>query len=719
MRLFHRVLLSFVGVIALQGVLTISLVSGSVERSQAVDAKRELQSEASTAYDNFNAWKRRLWKELLLLREDRELSSLIASQRSIGFDEALEDYLRSVALRTGADFLLVRSTVSAYTAVYPLSAEALPSPPAKAFSNRKSHPYIDTVLLDGSLYFVGTVSLGQVGGPTLDAFLVKGIDPGLCAQLTFNPRIQTIIAADSSFAVGTVDASSFFAWLGEGSLSGAYANIDGIEQGGTPYSGILQLSGTARVAGEEGKELPLYVVTLFSRSEYRARLSSINRILLTVSALIAAFTILISLGLSTGITAPIRRLRDAMTEVVAGRFDVAVRGPARGEMEELRRGFNEMAAHLARDREALDAYVVETVRLKEYMEKVFDSMREGLMVVNEVFAVEKANRAFLEGFGLDKDAVLGRNIDELSIDLFDASLHASVRAVVSGGLPYDFQTRRSPDGSTYELKFYALMDDPGLSSGRALRGRVHCILIIEDVSRRIAYEEGIFQAEKLAGISMLSAGVAHEINNPLSSILTNVQNLIASTEQDSPASEDLRIIEAETRRIGRIVRQLLDFSQAHREGRSSTDVNGSVTETIQLLRYSVKKESHVTVEAELGEALADAAVEPDEFKQVLINLLRNSLQATGSGGTITVRTGLSEGGEAVELVVRDTGCGIPKEARSRIFDPFFTTKGTKGNTGLGLSVVYGIVKKYGGSVSVESEEGSGTTMRVTFPAQRE
>ena len=85
--------------------------------------------------------------------------------------------------------------------------------------------------------------------------------------------------------------------------------------------------------------------------------------------------------------------------------------------------------------------------------------------------------------------VLGRNIDELSIDLFDASLHASVRAVVSGGLPYDLQTRRSPDGSTYELKFYALMDDPVVSSGHALMGRVHCILIIEDVSRRVAYEE--------------------------------------------------------------------------------------------------------------------------------------------------------------------------------------------------------------------------------------
>lgn len=710
MRLFHRVLLSFVGVITLQGALTYVLVAGSVERSQSVDARRELQAEASTVYDNLNAWKRRLWKDVLEFGGDGELSGLISRQRSVALDGQLETHLLTGAARSGADFLIARSDWSSYTAAYALSEEPLPIPPPRYFENRRSHPYIDTVLIENTLYFVGTIRVSG-GDRAVDLFLAKRIDDRLCSQLTFNPRIEVLVGIDSRFAVGTIGPDSFLSWLGARVPGGSYEPIESIVQDGVPYSAILQQSGAARAQGPNGamEEGPLYVATFFSRSEYRQRIATVNGILLTVSLASVAFTILVSLALSTGITAPVRRLRNAMLEVEAGRLDIAVEGRSHGEIGELMRGFNQMAGQLSRDREALDDYLHETLRLKEYMEKVFDSMREGFVVVNEVFNVEKANRAFLEGFGLDQQAVLGRNIDDLSIDLFDATLHASIRAIISGGLDYDTQTRRTPAGATYELKLYPLRENKGESSER-----IHCILVVEDVSRRMAYEEGIFQAEKLAGISMLSAGVAHEINNPLSSILTNVQNLLAAAPEDSTA-EDLRIIEQETRRIARIVRQLLDFSSDRGGVSAGADSNGVVEDTLRLVRYSLRRDSGVSLLAELAEGLPRAGIGADELKQILINLLRNSLQATGAGGTITVRTARAGEAGGVALSVSDSGCGIAPEALPRIFDPFFTTKDSEGSTGLGLSVVYGIVQKCRGSVTAESELGVGTTMKVILP----
>jgi len=110
------------------------------------------------------------------------------------------------------------------------------------------------------------------------------------------------------------------------------------------------------------------------------------------------------------------------------------------------------------------------------------------------------------------------------------------------------------------------------------------------------------------------------------------------------------------------------------------------------------------------------ALGSDECKQILINLIKNSLQAIGNDGTIVIRTGEAEERGRVVLEVADTGCGMDSETLSRLFDPFFTTKGDRGNTGLGLSVVYGIVNKYHGTITVESEEGQGTTMRIEMPA---
>ena len=538
MKLFQRTLLSFVGIIMLQGALTIILVTDSIGNAQSVDAWRELRNEAVTVYDNVNAWKRLLWKGSVEFQDDGELKALVASQTRIAFDPRLDAYLRAAAEKTGADFLIARSGYSRFSSVTVLSEKRLAVPGADNFVNRKEHPYIDTLLMDNSLYFVGTVRVMAPDGRFIDLFLVKRVDEGLCAQLNFNPRIRSLVSADSRFAVGSVGGSSLLRRLAEQPMLNSWAAIEEIEQDGVPYSAIVQQSGMVRIragAGAETEEA-FYITAFFSRSEYRQRLASINRTVLFISLVIAGSTLIVSLALAGTITFPIRRLRKAMLAVKSGALDTTVDGKPKGEIGDLLRGFNEMATQLARDRAALGEYISEIVRLKEYNEKVFDSIREGIVVVNAVFSVEKANHAFLDYFRLKIEDVESRNIDDLSISLFDAPLHESIRAILTGSLPFDLQIRRTPAGVSFEVKLYSLYE-----ASRSEGDRIHCIMIIEDVSRRIAFEEGIFQAEKLAGISMLSAGVAHEINNPLSSILTNAQNLLA-TEKDESKAADLLII---------------------------------------------------------------------------------------------------------------------------------------------------------------------------------
>jgi signal transduction histidine kinase len=242
------------------------------------------------------------------------------------------------------------------------------------------------------------------------------------------------------------------------------------------------------------------------------------------------------------------------------------------------------------------------------------------------------------------------------------------------------------------------------------------VFVAEDISARTELEQKIFQAEKLSTISMLSAGMAHEINNPLGSILTNVQNLIAE-ETSAERRVSLKWIEQETRRIGRIVQGLLNFASSRSDHVPGSDVNDVVREVIALMIGSVARDARIRIDTRLFADLCPSVVSADELRQVVINLLHNSLQAITGTGRILVSTRPSQGG--IQLVVSDSGIGIPAEIIPRIFDPFFTTKANREGTGLGLSVVYGIVTKYNGTIGVKSREGRGTRFSLHLPPLEE
>ncbi|HEY2748023.1 MAG TPA: ATP-binding protein, partial [Polyangia bacterium] len=225
----------------------------------------------------------------------------------------------------------------------------------------------------------------------------------------------------------------------------------------------------------------------------------------------------------------------------------------------------------------------------------------------------------------------------------------------------------------------------------------------------------LVQAQKLAALGQLGAGVAHEINNPLGGVLGHVQLLLAERAPDAGDYEALKHIEEGARRASTIVQNLLRFSVQHKEPvRSAVDVNKLVRDTLSLTE-SLLADGKIELVYDLADQKPRARADAGQLAQVLINLVANARTAMPAGGKLTIATRAGDGAK-VALVVADSGKGIAPEIRERIFEPFFTTKDDWSNVGLGLSVSYRIVEEHGGRIDVESEPGRGATFTVTLPA---
>jgi PAS domain S-box-containing protein len=240
--------------------------------------------------------------------------------------------------------------------------------------------------------------------------------------------------------------------------------------------------------------------------------------------------------------------------------------------------------------------------------------------------------------------------------------------------------------------------------------------IARDMTETKKLERQIRNAEKLASIGQLAAGVAHEINNPLGGILNCLYNLRKGALSPARQEEYWASMEHGVRRVQKIVRQLLDFSQQHEPAFSPADINRIIDQVLGLTTHLFVP-NRIRLETFLGNGLPNVMVDRHMIEQVLMNLILNAVQAMKNGGTLTIRTSVVEGICRVE--VNDTGSGIPAAVLPRVFDPFFTTKGEGEGTGLGLSVNLGIVERHGGKILVESEVGKGTTFTLCLPVLRE
>jgi two-component system NtrC family sensor kinase len=231
-----------------------------------------------------------------------------------------------------------------------------------------------------------------------------------------------------------------------------------------------------------------------------------------------------------------------------------------------------------------------------------------------------------------------------------------------------------------------------------------------------AARQQVSRAEKLASIGRLAAGVAHEINNPLTGVLTFAHLLRQKPQMSEEDCQDLDLIIHETTRAAEIVRGLLDFARERPTTMEPLDLNDVVRRTVRLIANQ-KKFEHVVIEEALQDGLPEVCGDMNQLQQVLLNLSLNACTAMPKGGRLTVNTKAADG--QVVLRVSDTGCGIKEELLERIFEPFFTTQPVGKGTGLGLSVTFGIVEQHHGTIEVESKEGEGSTFAISLPAVKE
>ncbi|NLX14374.1 MAG: HAMP domain-containing protein [Phycisphaerales bacterium] len=228
-----------------------------------------------------------------------------------------------------------------------------------------------------------------------------------------------------------------------------------------------------------------------------------------------------------------------------------------------------------------------------------------------------------------------------------------------------------------------------------------------------AARQQIGRSEKLASIGRLAAGIAHEINNPLTGVLTFAHLLHGKANMDAQDREDLELIINETSRVAEIVSGLLDFAREKPVKKEPLDVNDAIRRTIRLIGGQ-KQFQEILISEELCEGLPVVRGDMNQFQQVLLNLFLNACEAMPNGGTLTLRT--TQRDRLVVIQVADTGHGIRREHLDQIFEPFFSTKPVGKSTGLGLSVSYGIIEQHGGSLEVESAEGNGAVFTIILPA---
>jgi PAS domain S-box-containing protein len=350
----------------------------------------------------------------------------------------------------------------------------------------------------------------------------------------------------------------------------------------------------------------------------------------------------------------------------------------------------------------------ELARLREYSENILESLNDGLLVVDRNDRIVRWNRRLEELYGLRHEEAHGRHLAAVFDEGFREVLRSARTEAPDGAALYRVPlTTRHADPRRLLVN---VATTPLRESGGAVAGT---IVVVEDISARVQLEEQLQLSEKMASIGLLAAGVAHEVNTPLTGISSFVQMLMEGAQPDDPQTRILEKIERQTFRAAKIVNGLLNLSRPAQVDAGAVDVNAVISDVLSLLEHQFKT-GRIQVRKELA---ADGPVVVGvEYKlqQVFLNLFLNARDAMARGGWLTIASRMDDGHATIE--VADTGTGIPAEQLSRIYDPFFTTKEIGKGTGLGLSITYAIVQEHGGTIACQSVPGQGTRFTLTLPA---
>jgi len=339
-------------------------------------------------------------------------------------------------------------------------------------------------------------------------------------------------------------------------------------------------------------------------------------------------------------------------------------------------------------------------------------IQEDVIMIGYDFRILDVNNSMLKRLGLRRDEVIGRHCYEIT--------HRE-------GQPCSGEKHPCPLIQTMETKkpfqtthvhldkddreiYYSIATYPLQEAGDVYGA----IEISRDITKEINVQKAMMQQEKLASVGRLSAGVAHEINNPLTTILTTAMLMQEELKPQDPNYQELETITKETLRCRKIVTSLLDFARQSTPTRKPCDINDIVKESFTLTQKQAAFKD-VTLSYEMDENIPRLFLDKGQIQQAIINLIINAIEATDAGGSIFISTSYKKYQNRVDIVVSDTGHGIAENDLVKIFDPFFTTKDE--GTGLGLAITHGIIEQHNGTIDVFSKSGRGTLFTIKLPVE--
>ncbi len=366
--------------------------------------------------------------------------------------------------------------------------------------------------------------------------------------------------------------------------------------------------------------------------------------------------------------------------------------------------------------EQLKSSNLELETRRQEMQAVLDGITDLMVVISEDMRIQRINHVFKEWFS-DSDPVGSYCYEVFRNNLTVCDNCPAQKALDLNHIVKDLAIYKvNGRNRQFEIIVSPLKAEP--------TGERQVLLFKRDVTLEKEFQAQFYQAEKMATVGTLAAGVAHEINNPLTAISGFAEGLkrrIIKLEAESKNNEleDFAeytdIILKECFRCKEIVQTLLSFSRPIASSLRPVDINQCVNDTLFILKHHFKNQPEISVKTDLGKRLPHIMGDESQLKQVIINLLTNAVDATAQGGDIVVYTRICKG-KNVSLAVRDTGNGIPPEEVDKLFEPFFTTKPVGKGVGIGLSTCYSIVKNHKGEITVESTVGEGTTFLVKLPS---
>jgi len=348
--------------------------------------------------------------------------------------------------------------------------------------------------------------------------------------------------------------------------------------------------------------------------------------------------------------------------------------------------------------------------LKEFNESIIESINVGLLAVDLEGRVTRLNSALEHILDLKRDEAVGKRVE----DLFSEDFSDTLRQVLGNDKWRLKEIRNIYKIHTATCAGRTLVLNIAIAPLQDSQEQTGALVVLEDVTSRIRLEEQLQQREKLSSIGLLAAGVAHEVNTPLTGVSSYTQMLLGMLPETDPKHALLQKVRFQAERATNIVNNLLNFSRSGSATEfTEVNINRVLDDTLQLLEPQLRR-SQIEIVRVYDPDSPSVFGNSGKLQQVFTNLLLNARDAIPDGGSITISTIASEE-DSLMIEVWDTGIGIAPENVAKLYDPFYTTKGVGRGTGLGLAVSYGIVQEHSGHINVESTPGQGTTFRITLP----